>query len=142
MPHVQSPAAEHPSASPAAHAAQMAPEGPHSPASRLTTQLLELSQHPGQDVESQTHNPPLMQRCPALHCTAPGPLPQTQAPALLQVSESNALHAPHATPGAAQVPGDIVEQVAPLQQPAVQDVASHVHPPPVQCWPGWHAGPP
>jgi len=81
-----------------------------------------------------------MQCCPARHGALP---PHVQAPLEEQPSlEPDAVQSVHIDPAE---PHDVVvrvTQLAPLQQPLGQVVASHTQVPPEQRWPGLHGVPP
>jgi hypothetical protein len=106
VPQVQSPFAEHPSASAGSHTAHAAPPPP-----QVVVVGGEWQVVPEQHPFGQTH----VLQAPPVH-VSPGP------------------HAPHAWPAfphsVTEVPGS---HTVPSQQPLAHDVASHVHCPPTQC---------
>ena len=125
---------------------QALPPAPHEVAVVPARQLLPLQQ-PEHDVVSHTHVP-AEQRCPVLHAPvvqvppqpslAPHDLPlqlgvqpvqrpPEQPPPPLQDAQMEP-PLPHA------LDDEPPRQVLPLQQPA-QEVGSHTHAPPSQCWP-------
>ncbi len=119
---------------PAGQAVQAPPPPPH----ELTLSPLRhtpAEQHPfGQEVPSQTQVLPA-QRCPGAQVA---PVPQRQAPSAEQLSD-RASQARQLAPALPQVATERVEQMAPLQQPPGQDVASQTQSPPLQRWPPAHA---
>jgi hypothetical protein len=67
--------------------------------------------------------------------------PHEHAPAALHPSARFVSHAVHAAPLLPHAPRFGAVQVVPLQQPAVHELESHTHWPPLQCCPEMHAGP-
>lgn len=91
-------------------------------------QVLPTQQPVGQLVPSHTQAPP-WQRCPAPHA---GPVPQRHCPPV-QPSVSAASHATQVPPSPPHSRNVVpVRQMAPLQQPVGQVVASQTHAPPTQ----------
>jgi hypothetical protein len=91
----------------------------------------------GQDTPSQTQVP-FRQRWPP---TQAAPAPQLQTPAEEQLSVSRTSQATHVAPGAPHAELEDGVHVRPAQQPSGHDVASQVHAPLAQCWPGAQVAP-
>jgi hypothetical protein len=114
-----------------------APPPPPQDAAVLPAMQAPCAQQPvGQEVPSQTQVL-ATQRCPGAQAA---PSPHRQAPNAEQLSE-RASHATQVEPATPQAATDRVEQVAPLQQPLGQEVASQMHWPPTQRWPPTQAAP-
>jgi hypothetical protein len=98
---------------------------------------LPAQQPVGQLAALHTHAPPT-QRCPAPHAAE---VPHWQAP-LVQLSAEAALHEEHVAPAMPHWAAVGLTHWSPLQHPLRQLVASQMHAPPLQRWPGPQAAPP
>ena len=136
LPHRQLPPAEQLSAR-SSQTAQVAPPAPQVSSDRAR-QAAPWQQPLGHDVASQTHCPELQRWPPA----QADPAPHAQVPSAPQWSARLASHAAHAPPPLPHATSDGVWQLAPWQQPAPQEEASHTQAPFAHRCPDWQAGPP
>lgn len=127
--------AAHVLASIASQATQLAPPMPHVPSARR--RHVAPSQHPaGHEAASHTQRP-ATQRWPAWHITSS---PQAHVPSSAHVSARTGSHTRQLPPVEPQAIVECGRQVAPVQQPSGQLVASQPEQaPPLQVWPVGHA---
>jgi hypothetical protein len=119
---------------PAGQVVQALPPPPHEVTLSPVKHAPPEQQPLGQDVPSQTQVL-ATQRCPGVQVA---PAPQRQVPVAEQLSE-RASQATQLDPALPQAATERVEQIAPLQQPPGQDVASQTQSPLSQRWPPPHA---
>lgn len=132
-PHRHTPPAQ-PSVVTGSHALHVPPVGPQvvNESGSQTSPL----QHPEHEVGSHTQRSET-QCCPTRHA---GPVPQPHVPVAAHVLASMASQATQLAPPMPQLPSARSRHVAPSQQPAGHDAASHTQRPATQRWPAAHIG--
>jgi hypothetical protein len=120
-PHVHAPPEEHPSPV-RPQDWQVEPPAPHAPPVAGDEHTLPV-QHPGHDIELQTHTPPEH----IWPTPQAGPAPQLQTPEGEQLSASLELQETQAIPSVPQLANTDVVHVVPLQHPPGHEVELQMH---------------